>query len=65
MKNGLPCVAASKNCSGEQCENVAQLSLTELGYDDLDVESDVEDLVPDDCMQFDIPWLDEEVIEWE
>jgi hypothetical protein len=61
MKHGLPCVSACKHCCGELCANVCHdtVEISDCYEDD----SFKEILVPDDCTQFDIPWIDEEVVE--
>ena len=69
MKHGLLCVAACQNCYSDQCENVTQPDgVANNDNDDfcIDEESEVtnlEDLTPEDCVLFDIPWLDEEEVE--
>ena len=67
-KHGLKCVAACKNCNGEVCENLDMLSCNE--FDDVDYcesESEVEEdnikIIVDDFMEFDMPWVVEEIIE--
>ena len=56
IKNGLSCVAACKNCNGEQCQNVSKPNL------DITAHNQLVDLIPEDCIEFDIPWLDEEEV---
>lgn len=72
VKHGLPCLAACKNCSGEVCENTHDVydpgnDVLELPDDDIvdsfANERELIDLVPEDCTMFDVPWLDEEVID--
>jgi len=68
MKHGLSCVAACKNCNGEQCENTAKptsnLSDSDNGDepDMIHPNTELVDMIPEDVMQFDIPWLDEEEV---
>src|SRR6218665_19439 len=59
MKHGLSCVAACKNCYGDQCENVAKTDNDDLPSEEESNTISLEDLIPEDCLQFDIPWLDE------
>ncbi len=63
MKHGLSCVAACKNCYGDQCENVAETDNDDLPSEEESNTISLEDLIPEDCLQFDIPWLDEEEVE--
>ena len=58
----------SKNCNGEICENLDTLSCNE--FDDVDCcesESEVEEdniiIIVDDFMEFDMPWIVQEIIE--
>ena len=56
-RNGMPCMAACKHCSGEECENVHQLKVDDLS---------LPDSVEDDELQYvmlDDDWADEEVID--
>jgi 5'-3' exonuclease len=63
LKHGLACVSACKNCHGDQCDNADVHSAVSEDDDDEEmVVSDIEDLFPDDCKQFDVPWLYEEVV---
>ena len=70
LKHGLSCVSACKNCNGEECENATKCTnIMECENSDLDEEENtndlapvLEDLVPEDGLQFDIPWLDEEEV---
>lgn len=67
LRHGLSCVAACKNCTGELCGNVD--STVDCTFNDNEDDSDhsdqddYEELIPDDCLSFDIPWIDEEVVE--
>ena len=67
-KYGLKCVATCKNCNGEVCENLDMLSCNE--FDDVhccESESEVEEdnikIIGDDFMEFEMPWVVEEIIE--
>jgi hypothetical protein len=68
-KHGLLCVAACKNCNGEACENIEAAGV-HMGDDDGDdndfvLEADEgmpEEEIPEDCMHFDIPWIEEEIV---
>jgi len=69
FKHGLPCLAACKNCCGQSCENSDPMQLSESGPEDDDFVELLEEVVTTDFTQeeeqytdFDIPWLDEEVI---
>ena len=71
MKHGSSCVAACKNCIGQSCGNADKPGMLHLDRADDDVNCDnifdleEVELIPEDCVQFDIPWLDEEVVESE
>jgi len=66
VKHGLPCLTACKHCCGESCENA---DTTRVVEDEMDIENEVvdafteKDIVPDEYLDFDMPWLDEEVID--
>ena len=65
IKHGLSCVSACSHCNGEHCGNEAKpSSIVEAECSDAEPEPEfiLDDLVPEDCMQFDIPWLDEEEV---
>jgi hypothetical protein len=74
VKHGLPCLASCKHCTGQSCENatVTPDSESVIGPDNDDLVElleevlTAEDVIPDDCLHhldYDIPWLDEEVID--
>ena len=68
FKHGLTCVPACKNCCGDQCENIesqctAEVSPNFSNSDEYDNNEDLEELIPEDCREFDFPWIDEEIIE--
>ncbi|KAH9500167.1 hypothetical protein Btru_077369 [Bulinus truncatus] len=62
-----PGVSACKNCNGQTCDNSKSTEFCEDCSDEEDHSvSQVHhlgDAVPDDCLLFDIPWLDEEVVD--
>jgi len=69
MKHGLPCLPACKHCCGRSCGNAGAAigdavlccadndDIVELLDDALAGEN-----IPDECLEFDMPWLDEEVV---
>ena len=64
-KHGLNCVAACKNCFGEQCSNATQLSARDA-MEDVD-EGETEPVVETDASvvygDFEVAWADEEIVE--
>jgi len=62
VKNGLPCVSACKHCNGEACNNTDHLCREDLD-DCVNLMGDDED-TPEDFRIFDLPWIDEEVLEY-
>ena len=69
-KHGLSCVAACKNCMGQQCINADKTPSPASvipDEDDVDCDNvfDMQEIIPEDCLNYDIPWLDEEVVEVE
>jgi len=66
MKHGLLCVPACKNCTGELCCNVdlsGAIDCKEDGLDDFDIESNNQELFPNECLTYDVPWVNEETVE--
>lgn len=71
-KHGLPCISACKNCIGELCTNLREQSVPVIdpfdeGYEDEPTvcsKSSGDELAIDDLTLWDIPWLDEEVVEF-
>ena len=63
-RNGLKCVAACKNCCGASCMNSESVDSQgeETGSTYHDLQSKGEE-IPDDCIDFFVPWLDEEIVE--
>ena len=62
VKSGLPCLPACKNCNEELCYN-HRIEPDPADPANIDTEEKVEDLVPNECVMLDVPWIDEEVIE--
>ena len=65
VKHRLACVTACKNCSGDLCGNTDDLGEgqgqeSKSAYHDLPLRN--EDVLAD-CMEFYIPWIDEEIVE--
>jgi len=64
VKYGLPWLTACKHCCRESCENA---DTTRVVEDEMDIKNEEvdafteKDIVPDECLDFDMPWLDEEV----
>lgn len=57
-----------QNCYGEQCENVAEPEhVPDYDTDDFCDEeqlkvTNLKDLIPEDCLEFNVPWLAEEEV---
>jgi len=66
VKHGLACVTACKHCSGDLCRNSEP---DVVGQDQDDSANAYHALqlsneeVPADCMEFYVPWIDEEIVE--
>ena len=64
----LPCLSACEHCNGTACENADNPDIEELTECDLDetevlMTNDNKLIAPDDCVEFDLQWLDEETVE--
>ena len=64
-KHAFSCVAVFKNCNGEPCLNAAPQTycLSDTDQDDDSWDKLDYEVFHEDWMTFDIPWLEEEVVE--
>ena len=67
-KHGLECVTACKNCHGTDCENV-KIDSDLLNFSDDEADSVLASsanlpIEPDDDLEFFIPWMNEEIIDF-
>ena len=70
VKHGLPCLPSCKNCCGQHCENADITSVNETILEpDNEIDAELienalaEDIILEDDLKIDIPWLEEEVVD--